>query len=448
MAKTTTKDMTTGNIPRLLIEFAIPLMIGNLFQMLYNMVDSIVVGNFVGKVALAAVGSTTTIVNMFVFFFNGFSVGAGVVISRYFGAKKIEDLHKSIETTLFFTFIISIFATILGVLLVPTMLRLMSTPDDVMESATTYLRYYFSGISGLLIYNMCSGILRAVGDTKRPLYFLILTSVVNVILDLFFVIVLHLGVSGVALATIIAQFISAFLTLLLLTRTKDIYHFSFRELSCDFSILKQILTIGLPSAVQSTLTAFSNVFVQGYINVFGSACMAGWSSFNKLQTFVTLAVQSMMHSVTTFVGQNVGAKKIDRVNRGTVDALVIIVSITAFITTMLYIFAEPASRLFTQEADVLEFSVLFIHTDIYFLLFNCVNHTLAGALRGRGDSTAPMVIMLLSFVLFRQIYLHLVTTLVANTPKLVGLSFPVGWTICCIIEVSYLYFRWLRKRPE
>ena len=438
--------MTTGSIWRLLIAFSIPLIIGNLFQMMYNTVDSLVVGNFVGKEALAAVGSTTMIVNIMVFFFNGFSVGAGVVISRYYGAKDHEGLHKAIETTMFVTFLFGIVSTVVGILMVRPMLHLMSTPDDVMDAASTYLRIYFAGMMGLMIYNMGSGILRAVGDTRRPLYFLIFTSVVNVILDLLFVLVFHMGVAGVALATIIAQFISAFLVLRLLLRAKDIYYFNWKDLSCNFGILKDIMLIGLPAGIQSVITAFSNVFVQAYVNYFGSACMAGWSIYNKLDTFIMLPMQSMASAATTFVGQNIGAKKYDRVNKGTVQAMAMIVGITAVISALLFVFAKPASGLFIDDAAVIEFSALFLRTNVFFLLFNCVNHTLAGALRGRGDSTGPMVIMVSCFVGVRQIYLYLITHFVANTAQLVGLSYPVGWTTCFFVQVAYFYFRWVRKK--
>jgi len=446
MARSTTKDMTSGSIWRLLIAFSIPLIIGNLFQMMYNTVDSLVVGNFVGKEALAAVGSTTMIVNIMVFFFNGFSVGAGVVISRYYGAKDHEGLHSAIETTMFVTFLFGLVSTVIGILMVRPMLVLMSTPDDVMESASTYLRIYFSGMMGLMVYNMGSGILRAVGDTKRPLYFLIFTSVVNVILDLLFVLAFDMGVAGVALATIISQFISAFLVLRLLLRAKDIYYFSWKDLKCSGRILRDILIIGLPTGIQSVITAFSNVFVQGYVNYFGSACMAGWSCYNKLDTFIMLPMQSMASAATTFVGQNIGAKRYDRVNKGTVQAIGIIVGITAVISALLFVFAAPASGLFIDDAEVIQFSAMFLHTNVFFLLFNCVNHTLAGALRGRGDSTGPMVIMIACFVGLRQLYLYGITHFVANTARLVGLSYPVGWVSCFFVEVIYFYFRWVRKK--
>lgn len=438
--------MTEGSIWRLLIEFSIPLIIGNLFQMMYNTVDSLVVGNFVGKEALAAVGSTTMIINMVVFFFNGFSVGAGVVISRYYGAKDNDGLHRAVETTMFVTFLFGIVSTIAGTVLVKPMLSLMATPDDVMESATIYLRIYFAGMMGLMIYNIGGGILRAVGDTRRPLYYLIFTSVVNVILDLLFVIVFKMGVAGVAFATIIAQFISAFMVLRLLLRAEDIYYFCWKDLKCDLNILKSVFTIGLPTGIQSVITAFSNVFVQSYVNFFGSACMAGWSCYNKLDTFIMLPMQSMASAATTFVSQNIGAKKYDRVNKGTVQALALVLSITSVICTLLYLFAEPATALFIKDSEVIEYSALFLHTNVFFLLFNCVNHTLAGSLRGRGDSTGPMVIMISCFVGIRQLYLYLITHFVANTAKLVGFSYPVGWTTCFIVQLTYFYFRWVRKK--
>ena len=443
---TTSKDMTAGNISLLLLQFAAPLIIGNLFQMMYNTVDSLVVGNFVGKEALAAVGSTTVIVNMLVFFFNGVSIGAGVVISRYYGARQQERLHTAVETTIFVTFVLSALFTVIGVLMVHPMLLFMSTPDDVMDAASQYLTIYFAGISGLLVYNMGSGILRAVGDTRRPLLFLIFTSVVNAILDLLFVIVFRTGVAGVAYATVIAQFLSAGMILLLLSRVRDVYRLTWRDLRCDFPILKQIFVIGLPAGVQSVLTAFSNVFVQSYINSFGSACMAGWSCYNKLDTFIMLPMQSMSQAATTFVGQNIGAGKQDRVNRGTVRAILLTVGITAVTATLLFAFAAPATRLFNSDAEVVGYGTLFLKTNVFFLLFNCINHTLAGALRGRGDSTGPMVIMLANFVAVRQLYLFVVTRYISNTARLVGFSYPVGWTACCIVEVTYYFLRWGRKR--
>ncbi|MGN0707729.1 MAG: MATE family efflux transporter [Faecalibacterium sp.] len=446
--KSTARDMTSGPIALQVLLFALPLMLGNIFQMLYNTVDSIVVGNFVGTQALAAVGSTTMIINMLVFFFNGFSIGAGVVIGRYFGARDMKQLHKAVETTMAATFVLCLIFTAVGVLGVKPMLRFMSTPEDVFGEAVTYLRIYFAGISGLLIYNMGSGILRAVGDTSRPLFFLVLTSVLNIVLDLLFVLGFGMGIEGVALATILSQFISAALTLVLLTRSQDIYRLTWSDLHIDGRILKNIFAVGLPAGIQSVITAFSNVFVQSYVNAFGSSCMAGWSCYNKLDQFIMLPMQSMAMAATTFVSQNMGAKQEKRADRGTITTVAMSVGITAAIAALLYLFAAPAVALFTNDPSVVEFGVLFLHANVFFLLFNCVNHVLAGALRGRGDSQGPMVIMIACFVVVRQIYLFVVTRFVANTPLLVGLGYPVGWASCCVVELTYFFVRWHKKDPE
>jgi len=437
--------MTEGSIIKQIIMFSLPLMLGNIFQMLYNTVDSIVVGNFVGKEALAAVGSTTMIVNMLVFFFNGFSIGAGVLISRYFGGKDLNNLHKAIETTISMTFIFCVLFTLIGSLGVKPMLRFMATPDDVFADATTYLRIYFLGFSGLLIYNMGSGILRAVGDTRRPLMFLVLTSIVNIILDITFVVGFHFGIEGVAYATIISQFISAILIMYLLVKTKDIYRFSFADMTLDANIIKLIFAIGLPAGIQSVITAFSNVFVQSYINHFGSSCMAGWSSYNKLDTFIMLPMSSMAMAATTFVSQNIGAGKIKRANEGTRITVMTSTLITFIIAVFLYVFAAPSIRMFSSDESVIEFGVLFIRTNVFFLIANCVNHTLAGALRGRGDSKGPMIIMISTFVVIRQIYLFVLTHYVSNTPKWVGFGYPVGWMCCCAIEVLYYRIKWAKN---
>ena len=337
--KTTTRDMTSGSIVRQILLFSVPLMLGNVFQMLYNTVDSVVVGRFVSTQALAAVNSTTMVVNMLVFFFNGFATGAGVVIGQHFGARDMNRLHTAIETTMAITFVLCAAFTVLGIALVQPMLRLMSTPDDVFGDAVTYLRIYFMGITGLLIYNIGSGILRAVGDSVRPLYFLILTSLLNIALDLLFVLGFGMGIDGVALATIVSQFISAVLTLRLLTATKDIYRFVWRDLRIDGSVLKHIVTVGLPAGIQSVITAFSNVFVQGYVNVFGSVVMAGWGCYNKLDQFIMLPMQSMAMAATAFVSQNIGAGQEQRANRGTYLTVGMTVGITALIAAVLFVFA-------------------------------------------------------------------------------------------------------------
>ena len=439
LKKSSVRDMTDGPITTHLIAFSVPLLLGNIFQMLYNTVDSIVVGNFVGKEALAAISSTTMIVNIMIFFFNGFSVGGGVVIGQYLGARKMKELHRTVETTIAVTILFGIFFTFAGFFLVPFMLRLMQTPEDVFPQAKLYLEIYFSGALGLLIYNMGSGILRAVGDTKRPLYFLIFTSILNTVLDLVFVIVFKAGIAGAAIATIISQFISAIMVLVLLTRADDIYRLTWNDLRIDLPILKFIMQIGLPAGVQSMITSVSNVFVQSYINGFGSGCMAGWGAYNKLDSFIFLPINSLGQAATTFVSQNIGAGRSDRANRGTVRALQMAVGVTFAIASVLIFFAPAATGLFTSDDEVIYYGSLFIRMNTFFLIFNAINHVLAGALRGRGESKIPMICMLSCFVVIRQIYLF-IGSRIAYNPYVVGFGYPVGWMTCCAAELICFYF--------
>ncbi len=444
--KTTSRDLTKGNIAVQVLLFSLPLMLGNVFQMLYNTVDSIVVGNFVGTQALAAVGSTTMIVNLFVFFFNGFSIGAGVVIGNLFGAGNLKKLHDAVETVMAASFILCVIFTAVSVAGVESMLRFMATPEDVFASTSTYLKIYCAGISGLLIYNIGSGILRAVGDTTRPLYFLILTSVLNIILDLLFVIVFHLGIAGVALATIASQFVSAVLILLLLMKTKDIYRFVLADMRIDWDILKNVFAIGLPAAIQSVITAFSNIFVQSYINHFGSGVMAGWSCYNKIDMFIMLPMNSMAHAATTFVSQNIGAGKYKRAEDGTRITILLTLAVTGVIAALIYFLASFAVNLFSNDPDVIYYGTLFLHTNVFFLLFNCITHVLAGSLRGRGDSRAPMIIMLIGFVAIRQIYLFVMANYISNTPQAIGFGYPVGWMVASALEL--LYYKLRVKTPQ
>ena len=435
-------DMTSGSIVRHLIMFTIPLLFGNLFQQLYNTVDSLVVGNFVGSEALAAVGSTTSIVNMLVLFFNGVSIGAGVVISRYFGSHNDEKLHLAVETTIAVTFICGVILTGIGIYIAPFMLELMDTPDDVLPLSSEYLQIYFGGISGLLVYNMGSGILRSVGDTRRPLLFLGFSSIMNIILDLWFVISFHMGVAGVAWATIISQFASAALVLLVLTKSTENYRLVWKDLRIEKKILKQILMIGLPSGLQQSITAFSNAYVQSYINYFGSSCMAGWSCYTKIDQFVMLPMQSIGQAATTFVGQNLGARDVKRARKGTNVALGLSTIISLTMAGNLCFLASQFIQLFSRDPKVLEYGVLFLRLCLFFMVFCGPNQVVAGSLRGAGNAKVPMIVLLFSFVLFRQAYLFVATS-ISNTPGVVGFAYPAGWIVCSLIlEVYYLSGRW------
>lgn len=443
--KTKTLDMTEGNIVKLLITFAIPLLLGNIFQYLYNTVDSLVVGNFVGKEALAAVGSTTYIINTLVMFFGGISVGASVIISRYFGAHDDEQLHRSIETTIALTFIGSVLCTVLGIVLAPVLLRFMDTPEDVLPSSSVYLRIYFGGITGLMVYNMGSGILRAVGDTKRPLYFLIFSSILNIILDLIFVVAFDMGIAGVAYATVVSQMISAILVLLLLTKTQEKYRLVWKDLHVDLDLTKEILSVGLPVGIQQAITSFSNVYVQSYINSFGSSGMAGWSCFTKIDSFLGLPLQSLAQAITTFAGQNVGAKNLKRVKDGVKASLKMSIPFLFAMATVLYVFAPQLVALFNQDPEVIYYGTLFLRLCVYVVPITSLTQIFAGTMRGAGSAKVPMYIMLASYVVFRQIYLFVMSQ-VAHSPYTIGFGYPAGWILCAILTtIAYKFSGWEKK---
>ncbi len=441
--------MTDGAIWRHLLEFAIPMSLGLLFQQLYNAVDSVVVGQYVGKQALAAVGSTGNIINMLVGLCNGLSVGAGVIISQRFGAKDNEKLHEAVHTTLSVTFLLCMIATTVGMLIVTPMLKMMDTPEDVFDQAKTYLSIYFSGISGLLLYNMGAGILRAVGDSQRPLYFLAFSAGLNIAGDLVFVLVFDMGVAGVALATILSQFCSAILVLVVLTRTDAPYGIRWNCLHIKADMLKSILAVGMPAGIQQAVTSFSNVFVQSYINAFESACMAGWTSYNKLDAFLLIPVQSISMASTTFVGQNYGAKKYSRARDGVKEALKLSAIITTVLAVLVIICKRPLLGLISPEADVIEFGAYFITVISPFYVMICFNQIYAGALRGVGNAKVPMVIMLFSFVLFRQTYLYLTHRFIGQSLLLTALAYPAGWVLCSLLlTICYRRSILFKKQDE
>lgn len=438
-------DMTQGVIWKHFVRFTLPMVLGLLFQQLYNTVDTLVVGQFVGTEALAAVGSTTSIVNMLVGLSAGLSTGASVVISQRYGAHDTNGLHDAVQTTIAVTLILCAIFTAIGIAIVQPMLNMMSTPEEVFGEAETYLNIYFSGIAGLLIYNMGSGILRAVGDSRHPLYFLVFSALMNTVMDLLFVVVFKMGVAGVAWATIIAQFCSAILVLYTLSQDSVPYGINWKSLRIRKDMLKEILSIGLPSGVQQGLTSFSNVFVQSYINAFGAACMAGYSSYNKLDAFILIPAQAISMASTTFVGQNWGANKPERARKGMWQALGMSLASTIALTLGMLLLARPLLRFFSPDEDVISYGVRFITimTPFYFVI--SFYQIFAGALRGIGSATAPMVIMLGSFVVFRQIYLY-----VAQQTGLgfvgVALGYPMGWIVCSFsLSIAYARSKLAKK---
>ena len=438
-------DMTQGSISRLLFAFGVPLMLGNLFQQLYNTVDSLIVGNFVSKQALAAVGCTGPIINTLIGLFSGLATGASVVISQYYGARDNEKLGEAVHTTVMITLVTCVVLTIVGVWATPLMLELMDTPADVIGEAELYLRIYFGGVAGLLLYNIGSGILRAVGDSTRPLYFLIFSAVMNTVLDLFFVAVLKQGIAGAAIATIISQFVSAILVMLLLMRSKEPYRLVVSQLRMHKGMLRRICNIGIPSSLQMGITAFSNIFVMGYINHFESSCMAGWTAYNKLDALAMLPMQSLSLALTTFVGQNLGAGDLKRAKAGPRYGMIMGLIVTVIILVPMMVFAPQLTALFNGDADVIEFGTLFVRICSPFYIAFVINQVYSGALRGAGDTKNTMYIMLFSFVVFRQIYLFIVSRLGA-TAGVIALGYPMGWMMCSALLLIYYYKgHWARK---
>ncbi|MDD7588518.1 MATE family efflux transporter [Bullifex porci] len=430
------KRMTEGSIFKCLLYFALPLMVGNFFQQLYNTVDSIIVGNFVGKEALAAIGSVDSIINTYIGFFVGLSAGAGVVISQYYGASDDENVHKAVHTTIAITLIMAIGTTIISLFTTDIFLKISRVPSDVWPEAETYLGIYFLGLVGLLIYNMGSGILRAVGDSKHPLYFLIFSALSNTILDIIFVANLRLGVAGAAYATIISQALSALLVLYTLIKTNDCYKISFKKIRIYPKLLKQIFRIGLPTALQMMVTAFSNVFVQSYINSFGSAAMAGYSSYNKIDKVCLLPLQSIGLAITTFMGQNIGAGNSERAIKGVKTATRMNVVTAIVLLTFLWVVAPYLIYIFNQDEEVIHYGTIFLRTMSPFFLCVAYNQIHNGALKGAGNTKIPMIIMMSCFIVFRQIYLFVISRVI-NTPIAIALGYPLGWLLCTIILSIY-----------
>jgi putative MATE family efflux protein len=436
--------MTSGVIWKELLLFSIPLLLGNLFQLLYNTVDSIVVGNFVGHQALAAVGASTPLINMLIGFFMGVAAGAGVLVSRFFGARKLEELHIAVHTFVAFTFLFGVLMMVAGITLTPLFLQWMGTPADIMDMAVLYLRIYFLGIIPTMLYNSGAGILQAVGDSRRPLCFLTIASVLNIILDLVFVIQLNMGVAGVAWATLIAQTISCILVAVTLLRSKESYQIIPKKIRIDKPMLMQIVRLGIPSGLQQMIVSFSNVLVMSYVNRFGSAAIAGFSSANKFDNFLGLPVNSFMLAITTFVGQNMGAKQIERVKKGINTCMFMGIGIVIAIGIPAYLFSDLCIRMFSQEADVIYYGSWMMRTLVPFYSILNIAQVLTGAVRGTGNTTVPMLINVFYYCIIRQVFLA-VAMMFVNSIVVVFWSYPLTWTLSAV--TLFIYYKrgsWLK----
>lgn len=441
-----TNLMTEGNILKKIFFFSVPLILGNLFQQLYNTVDSIIVGNYVGKGALAAVGSSTSTINLLIAFSQGAAVGAGVVIAQYLGAKEKQKVEEAVHTAMGIAIALGMILTILGIALSGTILRLMDTPVDVIEQSNLYLKIYFAGVVFNVIYNMGAGILNAAGNSKRSLIYLCYASVINIVLDLLLIRVFKMGVEGAAIATDISQIASSVFVVAYLMRTRGDYKIQLKKLKIHKNMAYGIIKVGLPTGIQNMVISFSNVLVQSSVNGYGSSAVAGFGAYTKVDGFNILPVMSFSMAVTTFTGQNIGAGKIDRVKKGMWITMAMGVVYTITTGCLLLIFSEPIMRLFTRDKEVIEYGrqAMYYFCPFYFML--SIMHALAGTIRGTGKSIPPMIILLTSLCVFRVIWIIFVLPHFSAIDGIFVL-YPVSWAVGLVLMILYAWKgKWLPKQ--
>lgn len=431
--------LTEGIIWKKILAFAFPLFLGNLFQQLYNTADSLIVGNFINSDALAAVSSSGSLIFLLVGFFNGISVGAGVVIARYYGARETDKVERAVHTTVAFGIVAGILLMLVGILFTPTILKWMGTPADVLPASITYFRIYFCGSLGFVLYNVFVGILQSVGDSKHPLYYLILSSVVNIVLDLLFVAVLGFGVGAAALATVISQFISAVLCLIRLFKSDAEYKIKLHSVRFDHYMLGQIIRNGLPAGVQNSIIAFANVIVQSNINSFGKMAVAGCGAYSKIEGFGFLPINCFAMALTTFISQNLGAKQYDRAKKGARFGILCSISLAELIGITIYIFSPVLIAAFNNNTEVIKFGVTQAHTVTLFYCLLAYSHCLAAIFRGAGRSTVPMVVMMICWCIIRVTY---ITVILRFVPVITAIfwAYPLTWSLSTIIFTIY-YFK-------
>lgn len=433
----TSMRLTEGSISRKIIMFAIPIFLGNLFQQLYNTADSIVVGNYLGSDALAAVSSSGSLIFLMVGFFNGISLGAGVVIARYFGAQKTEELQRSIHTTIAFGVIAGILLTVIGITFTPTILRWMGTPSDILVNSIIYFRIYFMGSIAFVLYNIFVGILQSVGDSKHPLYYLIISSIINVLLDVVFIGWFKWGVGSAALATIISQFISAMLCFVQLIRTTDVYKVYISKIKIDMDMLKQVIYNGLPTGVQNSIISFANVIVQSNINSFGKMAVAGCGSYSKIEGFAFLPIICFALSLTTFISQNIGAGEYERAKKGAIFGIICSVIIAELIGLFMYSMPEFLIGCFDKTPEVVHYGTMQIRTESLFYFVLAFSHCAAGILRGAGKAMIPMLVMLVCWCIIRVSYITIALRFFPHIRTVFG-AYPITWTLSSIVFIIYL----------
>lgn len=438
--------MTEGKISKKIALFALPIFLGNLFQQLYNIADSLVVGNVLGKDALAAVASSGSLIFLMVGFLNGIFVGAGVIISRYLGAKNHKDLTVAVHTTVAFGLITGILVTAIGMGLSPILLKMMGTPQDVLPNSILYFRLYFAGGIAMSMYNTCVGIFQAVGDSRHPLYYLIISAITNVILDILFVAVLDFGIAGAAIATTISQFISAVLSFTKLMRVDGVHKIYIRKIRINRKMLGSILRLGIPTGVQNSVIGFANVIVQSNINKFGSVAMAGCGSYSKLEGFAFLPITSFSVALTTFISQNLGAGEYGRVKKGARFGILTGVTLAEAVGVLLWIFAPILIGIFNNQADVVEYGVKQMRTEALFYCLLSLSHCLAGILRGAGRSSVPMFTMLICWCAIRITYITIMVRLIPDI-RVVFWAYPLTWFLSSVIFfVYYKKVNWMENK--
>ena len=424
--------LTEGSVPRKMLAFALPIFLSNLFQQLYNAVDSLIVGNFIGRAALAAVSSSSSMILLMVGFINGVSLGAGVLIARYYGAEDDDNMERAVHTTVALGLTAGVILTVVGVILTPQILKWIGTPADVIQNSILYFRIYFCGSSAVVLYNMGASILQSVGDSRSPMKYLIAASLTNVVLDLLFVAVFHMGVGSAALATILSQCLAAFLAFRKLTLTKAGYRVNWRRVRFEGPTFKQIITLGIPSGVQSSVVSLANVIVQANINAFESAAMAGCGAYSRIEGFAFLPVTCFALALSTFVSQNVGARKFDRVRAGMKFGLLCSPLLAEAIGAVIFIASPLLVAAFNSEPEVVAFGTNYARTVSLFYCLLAFSHCCAGILRGMGRPIVPMAIMLAVWCALRITYITITVSIIPDI-RVVYWAYPLTWSISSVL---------------
>lgn len=441
-------QITEGVIWQQLLLFFFPILFGTFFQQLYNTVDAIIVGQFVGKEALAAVGGTTgTLIQLLVGFFVGLSSGATVIISQYYGARRADKVGYAVHTSIAFCIAGGIAMMVVGIGFAPMLLKVMGTPEDILPHANLYIRIYFVGIIGNLIYNMGSGILRAVGDSKRPLYFLIAGCFTNIALDILFVATFHMGVAGAAWATIISQAVSALLVIFVLMRTGDVYRLKLREIRLDRRMLKRVIRIGLPAGLQSVMYNISNIVIQASVNSLGTDTIAAWTAYSKIDSVFWMIINAFGISITTFTGQNFGAGKTDRVHKGIKVCMAMSMGASVLLSSLLYLTGHAFFRLFTTDAEVINIGMNILHFLVPTFITYVAIEIFSGSLRGVGDCWIPMLITCLGVCVLRVIWIMTAVPF-HRTIQTIVFSYPLTWSVTTVLFFIYFNFFSRLKRKK